>query len=231
MQLHRGPVPDSPDFQPLEQGWSGIREPGPILVQLLALPIGTLVLILLTLPVLLVAPELLSVDRADLPWVPLVIVLVVCIPVHEWIHAFSHPRLGQTDETYIGIWPAKGVFYAHYGGAMSRSRFLWVFLTPLLVLSVLPLGLVLLFHRLLPQGTLICLAALSAFNGVAASGDILGVILVAAQVPQAAMIRNKGWKTFWRLDTPGRQAAHGPPLQRNDYRLTGKSYEYRSGHV
>jgi len=199
MQLHRGPVPESPDFEPLSQGWSGIREPGPLLVQLLALPIGGVVLALLSLPVLLVAPELLAVDHADLPLVPLVIVLVVCIPVHELIHAFSHPGLGMTDETYIGIWPVKGVFYAHYGGAMSRNRFLWVFCTPILVLSLLPLGIVLLFHPFLSQSVLICLAALSAFNGVAASGDILGVILIATQVPRAAMVRNKGWETYWKL--------------------------------
>ena len=199
MQLIRGPVPDSADFQPLDQGWSGIREPGPILVQLLALPIGTLVLALLTLPVLLVTPELLAVERSSLPLVPLVIVLVVSIPVHELIHALSHPGGGRTDETYIGVWPAKGVFYAHYGGAMSRNHFLWVFCTPLLVLSLLPLGIVLLFHRLLPQGIRICLAALAAFNGVAASGDILGVILIATQVPRTAMVRNKGWKTFWKI--------------------------------
>jgi hypothetical protein len=210
MQLHRGPVPDSPDFQPLDQGWSGIREPGPLLVQLLALPIGTLVLALLTLPVLLVAPALLSIDRASLPLVPLVIVLVVSIPVHELIHALSHPGGGRTDETYIGVWPVKGVFYAHYGGAMSRNHFLWVFLTPILVLSLFPLALVLLFHQLLPQGVVICLAALSAFNGVAASGDVLGVILIATQVPRTAKVRNKGWETYWKLVTLGRTPGSAP---------------------
>ena len=49
------------------------------------------------------------------------------------------------------------------------------------------------------------LGVVSFLNTVAASGDIIGIILLAAQVPRDAIVQNRGWRSYWR------PAEVGPP--------------------
>jgi hypothetical protein len=201
MKLHRGPPPRNDEFQPQEQGWSGIREPNPIAIQLLALPVAFLVFILLvTLIDLTVPRQVFSVVTQGFPLMPLLLALVVCIPVHELLHALSHPGLGRSPETIIGIWLSRGLFYAHYEGAMPRNRFLWVFAAPFVLLSLAPLALIAALGRWLGSDAVFFLALLALVNGVASSGDIIGMLLIAVQVPPRARVRNKGWRSFWKID-------------------------------
>ncbi|MFA5193474.1 MAG: metalloprotease family protein, partial [Verrucomicrobiia bacterium] len=72
----------------------------------------------------------------------MVAVVVLFIAVHEMIHALVHPAQGRTDKTIIGIWLSRLLFYAHYEGVLSRTRFLAVFAAPLVVLSLCPIPLI-----------------------------------------------------------------------------------------
>lgn len=201
MKLHRGAPPQSGDFQPLEQGWSGIREPGPIAVQFLALPVAFLVFIFMAGVIDRSVPrQVLSAVRQDFPLMPILLALLVCIPAHESIHALSHQGLGRSSKTVLGIWVSRGLFYAHYEGAMSRNRFLWVFAAPFVLLSLAPLALIAAFGRWLGSNGVFFLALLALVNGVASSGDIIGMLLVAAQVPHQAKVRNKGWRSYWKTE-------------------------------
>ena len=47
MKFHVGAIPENKDFHPESEGWSGIREPGPWMVQFLSIPMGLAVVILL----------------------------------------------------------------------------------------------------------------------------------------------------------------------------------------
>jgi len=48
-------------------------------------------------------------------------------------------------------------------------------------------------------GKVYILAVLFAtLNAFSSGGDILGVILVLKQVPQKGIIKNKGWKSYWK---------------------------------
>ncbi len=200
MQIHWGSPPESEDFQPEAQGWSGIREPGPIAMQFLAVPIASLVLTILGGLIYLTVPrEVFTLRQFRLARVPVLIILVGLTPVHELIHVFVTPGLGLSPQTFIGIWPARLLIYAHYEGIMSRNHFLWVFATPLLLLSVVPTGIIVLLNHHMSPNTILCLAILAITNGAAASGDILGIGLVAAQIPKSALVRNKGWKSYWKL--------------------------------
>lgn len=40
MRFHVGPLPEDPSFRPLKEGWKPINEPGPYLLQFLAVPIA-----------------------------------------------------------------------------------------------------------------------------------------------------------------------------------------------
>jgi hypothetical protein len=47
MRWHSGPVPDDPNFHPQAEGWHSIREPTPLVLQLLALPSAAILYVFL----------------------------------------------------------------------------------------------------------------------------------------------------------------------------------------
>jgi len=220
MRFHYGAVPEDPDFHPQEEGWRGIREPGPILLQFIAIPVSIATLVLVGMAVLAISPGL---GRAQsqmhltffLPegvtggWTGLGLLLLnllilfagifLVVFIHELVHALLTPEWGRSPRTIIAAWPAKLLFYAYYTDVISRNRFLLFFAGPLLVLPVLPLVLLAVlapFPGTIPvQGWL---AAIALFNGATASGDIIGFFLVLLQIPANGIVRNKGWKSYWK---------------------------------
>jgi hypothetical protein len=189
MRLHVGAVPESEGFVP-DESWKPLREPGPVLMQCFALPLGiaaSAVLVLLWIhwtPVTktpVVFPILLAA------------VMLATFPIHEIIHAAAYPGAGKSPKTILGVWPSRMLFYAHYDGELSRNRFIAVLGMPLLVMSIVPL----LVSALVGHAS-VTIAFASAFNALAAGGDILGICLLLFQVPRTATIHNHGWKTFWK---------------------------------
>lgn len=201
MQFHYGSVPESPRFQPDVLGWRPLREPGPWLLQLLAVPPG-FVLLALDLGLLyLVWPAGFPFANAfgafSLPG--LLAVILALVPLHELVHVAFHPGGGLTPNSIIGIWPAKGLLYAHYDGPISRSRSIMVAVAPCLILAVAPALLIAGLGRLgAPAVLLDRLAFVSLFGAVAGCGDIVVILLLLFQVPASATLRNQGWKTYWR---------------------------------
>ncbi len=198
MRFHLGAIPD--DFTP-DDAWRPIREPGPWLMQLCAIPIGCFVM-LVVLAAWRRVPGGLSqswsggIEGA----VALVLSFPLIIIVHEVIHALLHPRKAASSSSLIGFWPSRILFYAHYGGPLTRERFLAVFLAPFLVLSVLPL-LIGLMGGLPSANVRFWFAWVSSWNVLFSCGDLFGVGLIFFQVPRRALVRNKGWRSLWR--TPG----------------------------
>jgi hypothetical protein len=35
-------------------------------------------------------------------------------------------------------------------------------------------------------------------NGGGASGDIIGMFLIGLQIPRSAVVRNRGWQSYWK---------------------------------
>jgi hypothetical protein len=190
MRLHVGPIPESPDFIP-DDSWKALREPSPWMFQLLALPIGLAVAALFVFLWLLLTPVGDLEPSASLGMFLLSFAGIVV--VHELVHALIHPGNGRHHASILGLWPAKIVFYAHYDGPMPRNRFIAILLMPLLVISVLPL-----LVLAITQTDSGWLAFISSFNALLACGDILGTGMVWYQIPAQAIVRNQGWKTYWR---------------------------------
>lgn len=192
MRLHYGAVPKNKEFNPESEGWYGIREPGPIALQFLAIPVFLLLLVFWVVCLLSVQsdPSPFQGRRIDHNTL---LIFVLLLPVHELLHILIHPNWGTSSNSMIGVWPSKGLLYAHYEGEMSRDRFLFVFVMPLLVLGILPTLLLMMIPELLPS-----LFWLSLFGTVMACGDLVGVAFIVFQVPRSATIRNKGWNTYWK---------------------------------
>lgn len=208
MRIHWGGIPIAPDFQPEADGWKPIHEPSPILMQCIASPLSVVIAVLLGCIFHYVTPRgtgvHLSVNFSGLNALILlggmVAMVGLFIVAHEIIHTLVFPERGRTDKTLIGFWPSRLLFYAHYEGVLSRTRFLAVFAAPLVVLSLCPIPLVALLDAWGKWPMVkMWLVALSLINGFSSAGDALGMILVASQVPASAMVRNRGWRTYWKL--------------------------------
>jgi hypothetical protein len=190
MRWHLGGIPDSPDFVPGAE-WKALKEPTPWVFQLFAAPVALVLAVSFLMLWTFATP---AGRKIELDAPTLLIWLLAfgpLIAVHELIHLWVHPGAGKSSNSIVGFWPSRAMFYAHYEGEMSRERFLAILAMPLLIISFLPLVLAIrgvVFHPIVSW--------LSLWNAVFASGDALGIMLILAQLPRRARVRNKSWKTY-----------------------------------
>jgi hypothetical protein len=202
MRIHFGPPPVDQDFQPEAEGWTALKEPSPIMLNVIATPVGLAIGAILIAGWAIVQPQVQldgsSGERQNGPFILVAAVagLVALIVVHELLHAITYPRFGLTKDVLIGVWPSKLLCYAVSLGVVGRSRLLVVYVMPFFVLSVLPLVVCLLL-RLNPTAVGM-VAIVSVVNGMLAGGDITIVGIILWQVPANAVLKNKGWATWWK---------------------------------
>jgi hypothetical protein len=198
MRFCCGKIPEEVGFDPAKQGWTPIKEPSPWVAQLCALPIGFIVVIGLWFcwkPAFSYASDDSSTFAAIFENSISFALLIFggTIIIHELIHAAAHPLSGLSPKTILGVWPAKLLFYAHYEGTLSRNRFALILFAPFAALSLLPLLVCAGLGFFLP-----ILFLVSIFSGVSACVDLLGTILILWQLPSCAVVRNLGWRTYYR---------------------------------
>jgi len=139
-------------------------------------------------------------------WGVVVMALLLFIPLHELLHAIWHPQLGLSPQTVMVIWPRKLRFGVYYEGCMTRRRWLLMRLAPLMFLSVMPIGLLTLFHYVPGAfGLEIFLQVLMLVNGIGSGGDVVAVIWVLFQVPPKSQICFCGGKAYWKSVPPSGQ--------------------------
>jgi hypothetical protein len=190
MKFKLGPLPENDDFNPSELGWRRLTEPGPILLQALAIPTAVVMLVLaFFFYTIFIGEDEFRIDMTLVWWA-----IVILTPIHEFVHAISTPSWGMSDKTVVGFWPRKILPYTLYTDAWNRSRVIWFLIMPFVILSVLPatgmcfwkLDSPVLYHFIL-------------INAGLSSGDILQVPIFLFQVPRHAVIKNKGWNSYWRV--------------------------------
>lgn len=187
VRVNLGPPPSSCNAGP---AWTALREPGPWALQAAALPVGAAFAVAMLYGWARFAPARLPTSEGTL--LPFGMMLVL-IATHEWLHAIAHPSFGLAPRTVVGFWPSRLLFYAHYEGCLSRNRMIMVFLLPTLVLTLLPLLLASAWH--IQSGWLVFISSL---NALLAGVDVCGALLLLAQVPASARVRNHGYKTYWQ---------------------------------
>lgn len=192
MKFHFGKIPDAVDFSPEKENWTPLKEPTPWLVQLLALPIGLALAALFLHLWVHLAPatshNLATVLNNIFIGIPFTVI------IHELIHTLAHPQNGRSSNTILGFWPSKMIFYAHYGGILTKQRFITILVLPFIFISILPLILCIFFSI-----DSYFLMFVSVFNTIGSCVDLLGVIIIFFQVPSTAIMRNKVWKTYYRI--------------------------------
>jgi hypothetical protein len=93
------------------------------------------------------------------------------------------------------------MFYAHYEGAVSRNRFLSILAAPYLVLAWPPVIILALISTSVAIVYVEILVMVALVNSVLPAGDILGFFLLVSQVPSSACVKNKGWKSYWKIES------------------------------
>lgn len=191
MRFYFGAPPGADDFEPEATGWRPIKEPSPWVMQFFALPLGILVAVGLGAAWvgLATVDELFPSSYAILAFE-----FVVLVVVHELLHTLIHPHNGRSESTILGFWPSRLLFYAYYNNVIPRNRFIMVLAFPFLAVSIMPLCLSILLGI---RSSV--LAFVSVFNGLLSCGDLLGALLVATQIPNTAVARNKGYRTYWKI--------------------------------
>jgi hypothetical protein len=209
MRFRYGSIPEDDEFHPEAQSWSDLREPGPLIINLLAIPTAILLLAATGYAISLAWPGgILGIIQKVLeqssmnPFLVSLVVIVISIPVHELVHLLVHPKFGRSDKSILGLWLSRGMFYAHYEGAVSRNRFLSILAAPYLVLAWLPVIVIAIFGTSVPIEYVVILVLVALVNCALPAGDILGIFLLVSQVPSSACEKNKGWKSYWKQGIP-----------------------------
>jgi hypothetical protein len=194
VRWHIGPPPEDPTFSPLPP-WRRLREPRSLAVALLlSLPLG----VLAAFGLLIMGTALAPGERAEVTveadrLAHVLVFFVLLISLHELLHAVSFPESLSSRNVVLGIWPRALLFYAHYVGELSRERFLLSLICPFAAISIGSLLLALID----PARSGLWMFA-GVLNALSSSMDLLGVLLVIAQLPRGARVRNQGRFTYWR---------------------------------
>lgn len=117
MRFRYGPISEDDEFHPKAQGWSDIREPSPLIINILAIPIGILLVIVTGYTISLVwegGPLAIVegvLEQSDPnPFLVFLIVLVISIPLHEFVLLLTQPEFGRTDKSILGLWLSRDIF-------------------------------------------------------------------------------------------------------------------------
>ena len=209
MRFQYGSIPEDDTFHPEGQGWSGIHEPNPLILNILAIPSSILLLVVTIYAIslaweggpLAIVQEVLEQSGPN-PFLVFLIVLVFSIPIHELVHLFTHPQFGLSNKSIFGLWLSRGMFYAHYEGAVSRNRFLSILAAPYLILAWPPVIILALIDSSVPVVYVEILVMVAFINSVLPAGDVLGFFIMMSQIPSSACVKNKGWKSYWKREDP-----------------------------
>jgi hypothetical protein len=194
MIFRLGPLPESPEFIP-DDTWTLLGEPSLWGFQLRAIPIAVVTTVLLAVLWMMFTPvrHVIGALTFPLPISNFIVCLLGVIVIHELIHASAHPKIGFSENTVIGFWPSRMFIYTIYVGELTKNRCLAILVLPFVIISVVPL-----IFATMTQTISFWVAYISILNALLACGDILAAIMTIRHFPNGAIIRTKGWLTFWR---------------------------------
>ena len=194
MRFIFGAMPEDPEFDPKNQGWTPLREPGPGKMQLIAVVVGVFVGLSLELLFWLAGADVSPLQNIRNAPIALGI-MVGIIPVHELLHLLCFPSFGLSKRSIIGFWPRMFGAYVYYDGALSRERTMLISACPFMLLSIIPL-----LSSFVTLNIPVLVVAVSYLNGLACGADLISIFLLAKQVPSGALVRSEGYHSYWRKE-------------------------------
>ena len=216
MRFVIGPPLDSPDFHPETGGWQRMPCPSPGYVSLVGGLIGLPLFAVVAFGWSCVPGRIESVQihlgvvgqaglfvQLAVPLVGVIAFFCSLIIVHELAHLAFYPGCGLTSKSVFGVWPSRLMPYADHQGPMPCWRMLLVVVAPFTLLTVVPLALA----HWTGRGSVLW-AVMSTINAGCCGGDALLFSLLVRHVPVRAVIRNKGWDTWWQISQQSEQRSN-----------------------
>jgi len=192
MRFILGAMPQDPEFDPKNQGWTSLREPGPGKIQLIAIVMAVFVGLLLQLLFWLAGANVSPLQNIRNVPIGLGIMLGI-IPIHELLHLLCFPCFGISENSIIGFWLRMFGAYVYYDGELSRNRAILISACPFMVLSIIPL-----LGSFVMLNISMLVVAVSYLNGLLCGADLISIFLLVKQVPSGAVVRNNGLHSYWR---------------------------------
>ena len=194
MRFIFGAMPQDPEFDQKNQGWTSLREPEPGKMQLIAIVIAVFVGLLLQLLFWLAGANVSALQNIRNAPIALGIMLGI-IPAHELLHLLCFPYFGLNNKSIIGFWPRMFGPYVYYDGALSRNRAILISACPFMVLSIIPL-----LGSFVMLNISMLVVAVSYLNGLTCGADLISIFLLVKQVPSGALVKSKGYHSYWRKE-------------------------------
>ncbi len=192
MRFMLGPMPENSQFDPKAEGWVAVREPGPIKIQLIAIPVVVSIALLFQLAFWLAGVDISPLSNIKNAPIALAIMLGI-VPIHELLHLVCFPGFGLSEKSIVGFWPKMFIPYVHYDGILSKKRFMLIVSCPFVVLSITPL-----LSSFIKPDIAVVIVAVSYLNCLVCGVDLISIFLVVKQVPSDAVVRNNGLHSYWR---------------------------------
>jgi len=121
----------------------------------------------------------------------LVVVMLLFLTLHEFLHACFIPNVLKSDKTYWGFNGFVGFVYTFE--KIKRNRFLIISIMPFFLISIVLPFILNIFGWLNGYTIFLCL-----LNAMGSCADCLSICLVAIQVPNGAYIINNGFETYFK---------------------------------
>ncbi len=205
MKLQIGDVAQGKEPSTPPEGWQVIESPVTRRVFALAALIGLILILCLCLSlgtwasVVGDGSGMATAGESDNAWAISIVIILLFIPLHEFVHLLGQPGWGFTNRSIVAVWPTKVRFGVYYDGCMSRRRWLVMHLAPLIFLSFMP-ACILALGKLwgLPVDLELGLSILMMLNAIGSGADILAVRVVLSKVPRDAFLCFHEGKAYWR---------------------------------
>ena len=190
MKFHIGPVPKPIDFEP-DQSWTALKEPSVMKKQLISFPMGIIMAIIVHQIWIHLTPfKILEISSIPKYFLTLLETLVI----HETFHLIAHPNLGLSSKSHVVIWLSKLMTYTYYDGGIKRNRFILIQLLPLIAISLIAPFVCVVLQFYTPW-----LFIVSVVNALSACVDLYYSLMILNQVPRGAIVKNHGWRTYWKI--------------------------------
>lgn len=189
MKIKLGPPPIDDTIFRNDNTWRPLDEPSHIRLQVNGILVGLLITAMMALVLLTRDPKYVT----NISWPIVILFIFVVMPIHECLHALSFKGGIISKRVVFGFYPKAIAFYAHYGGIIPWYRYIFIALSPFLMLTLIPLAFIMLLNLDYKYIVEIMFA-----NGLASAGDVLMAFAVIKQVPKRSILINSGIKTYWK---------------------------------
>ena len=188
MRFVKGTIPENAAFQPEANGWKYIKDIGLRWQVWISYPLAAPAAILLCWISGFHLSEL-TPTKFLFIWLG----FWSLIPLHEYIHILFMPRPRSKDAVIIGYEEEEGVICAFYDGEQKKEELIISLAAPLFFISIMPAILLMMLGIHIPvlNGILI-------LHAVGSGMDIYSILTILFQVPNGALVRSKGERSYWR---------------------------------